>query len=224
MGLLCSKPLRSVLVLIFGVLNFPSVYLVYLYLCFLGRGLAMSCDNSERNWGVQCRSREWFCQQQHSEILKPRKRDRSKIGHICPFSLLMFKERLPGTFVFALITVLKRWKQLKAAAVKFWSSLVWSETEKGPEVDLYLSTLLLNCFGDKTLKWTAHPKTLGLKRFGTNLINEEDTKRKNQQKRQQFAVNCVTNVNTQKKEKHNKVSLGKMGGKAVHAQCFMKSN
>lgn len=128
MGLLCSKPLRSVLVLIFGVLNFPSVYLVYLYLCFLGRGLAMSCDNSERNWGVQCRSREWFCQQQHSEILKPRKRDRSKIGHFCPFSLLMFKERLPGTFVFALITVLKRWKQLKAAAVKFWSSLVWSET------------------------------------------------------------------------------------------------
>lgn len=67
--------------------------------------------------------------------------------------------------------------------MKFWSSLVWSETEKGPEVDLYLSTLLLNCFGDKTLKWTAHPKTLGLKRFGTNLINEEDTKRKNQQKK-----------------------------------------
>lgn len=58
MGLLCSKPLRSVLVLIFGVLNFPSVCLVYLYLCLLGRLLAMSFDNSEKNWGVQCRSRE----------------------------------------------------------------------------------------------------------------------------------------------------------------------
>lgn len=206
--------------------SFSLPCLLVLVFSWGGGGLAMSFDNSERNWGVQCRSREWFCQQQHSEILKPRKRDRAKIGHFCPFSLLMFKELLPGTFVFALITVLKRWKQLKAAAVKFWSSLVWSETEKGPEVDLYLSTLLLNCFGDKTLKWTAHPKTLGLKRFGTNLINEEDTKRKNQQKKtticselcdkREYTENC-------NEEKHNKASLGKMGGKAVHAQWFMHS-